>query len=411
MSGKMISISASDGGSFGGYLALPEGGAAPGVLIIQEIFGVNVHIREVVEEYAAEGYVALAPDLFWRIQPGLEFDYTPEDIQKARELRGKFDFDLGVRDIESTLKAIRAMPQCNGKVAVVGYCFGGLMAYLTAARTDVAAASCYYGGGVDAFLGEVKSVKCPIQFHYGSADQAIPPATWDKVRAAFAGRDDAEIYVYEGAGHGFNCNRRASYHRFAAQLARSRTLGLLHHSIGPRYDLSALWDRHAGSEFTDRDVDATMKTMVAAPYVNHIPTLTGGNGYQELHRFYKNHFISKLPKDTKIVPISRTVGADRLVDEILLCFTHDQVIDFMLPGIPPTGKYVEVPTIAVVQFRGNKLYNEHIYWDQAGLLVQIGALKRDGLPIAGIESAKKLLDERVASNELMTNWKESAKNP
>lgn len=135
--------------------------------------------------------------------------------------------------------------------------------------------------------------------------------------------------------------------------------------------------------------------------------MTGGTGYKELHRFYKHHFIPRLPKDTRIVPISRTIGPDRIVDEILFCFTHDQEVDFLLPEIAPTGKYIEVPTIAVVQFRGDKLYNEHIHWDQATALVQIGVLKPDGLPVAGIETAKKLLDEHLPSNTLMPTWKKS----
>jgi len=234
MNGRDISIAAHDGGNFGGYLATPKSAKAPGVVIIQEIFGVNDHIREVVDEYAGAGYVALAPDMFWRIEPNVRFGYTPEDVQKGRAMRGKFNFDHGTRDIESAIRMMRAMPECDGKVAVVGYCFGGLMAYLTAARTDVAAASCYYGGGIDGFLGEAKAVKCPIQFHFGAKDAAIPAEVWDKVRGAFAGRSDAEVFVYDGAEHGFNCTRRASFNPEASKLARSRTMELLHRTIGPR---------------------------------------------------------------------------------------------------------------------------------------------------------------------------------
>jgi carboxymethylenebutenolidase len=172
-------------------------------------------------------------------------------------------------------------------------------------------------------------------------------------------------------------------------------------------DLAALWEAHIHQEFVERDVDATMKTMVDEPYVNHIPTMTGGTGYKNLYRFYKHHFVHKCPKDTKIVPISRTVGKDRVVDEGLFCFTHDIEIDWMLPGIKPTGKYVEVPIIAIVSFRGDKLYNEHIYWDQASVLVQIGLLDPKGLPVAGIEASKKLMDKNLPSNTLMPNWKKS----
>jgi carboxymethylenebutenolidase len=150
-----------------------------------------------------------------------------------------------------------------------------------------------------------------------------------------------------------------------------------------------------------------MKTMVASPYVNHIPTMTGGVGATDLARFYRNHFIPKTPKDTKLIPISRTIGADRVVDEMLFCFTHDIEIDWMLPGVAPTGKYVEIPLVAIVNFRGPKLYHEHIYWDQASVLVQIGLLDASRLPTAGVETAKKLLDETLPSNSLMKRWAES----
>jgi carboxymethylenebutenolidase len=151
-----------------------------------------------------------------------------------------------------------------------------------------------------------------------------------------------------------------------------------------------------------------MSTMVREPYVNHLPTMTGGVGAADLARFYANHFIPKCPKDTKLVPISRTIGTDRLVDEMLFSFTHDVEIDWMLPGVKPTGKYVEVPLVAIVNFRGDKLYHEHIYWDQASVLAQIGLIDVKSLPVAGIETAKKLVDETRPSNALMARWAESA---
>ncbi|HXU58373.1 MAG TPA: dienelactone hydrolase family protein, partial [Verrucomicrobiae bacterium] len=166
-------------------------------------------------------------------------------------------------------------------------------------------------------------------------------------------------------------------------------------------------DLHTMYEFGTRDVEATMKTMVASPYVNHIPTMTGGVGAAQLARFYRHHFIPKTPKDTKLIPISRTVGADRVVDEMLFCFTHDIEIDWMLPGLAPTGKYVEIPLVAIVNFRGPKLYHEHIYWDQASVLVQIGLLDSSHLPVAGVETARKLLDETLPSNTRMARWADS----
>jgi carboxymethylenebutenolidase len=176
-------------------------------------------------------------------------------------------------------------------------------------------------------------------------------------------------------------------------------------------DLAALWEAHCHHEFAARDVDAVMNTMVPEPYVNHIPTMTGGVGHDRLKRFYIYHFVNSNPDDTKLIPISRTVGKDRVVDEMLFCFTHTREIDWMLPGVQPTGKYVEIPLVAIVTFQGDKLYNEHIYWDQASVLVQIGKLDPSGLPVAGVETARKLLDKTLPSNALMRAWATSEGKP
>lgn len=178
------------------------------------------------------------------------------------------------------------------------------------------------------------------------------------------------------------------------------------------HDLAALWEAHCRYEFETRDVDATMASMVAEPYVNHIPTMTGGVGHDELKRFYKYHFIGVNPPDLRLTPISRTIGADRIVDEFVVHFTHTTEIDWMLPGIPPTGREVSVPTVAIVQFQGDKLVHEHIYWDQASVLVQIGKLDPKGLPIAGPETARKAMDKTLPSNRLMHDvWQRSADKP
>jgi carboxymethylenebutenolidase len=167
-------------------------------------------------------------------------------------------------------------------------------------------------------------------------------------------------------------------------------------------DLEAIWEAHCRYEFETRDLDATMATMVAEPYVNHIPTMTGGTGYEQLKRFYKNHFIGANPPDTSLRPVSRTVGNDQLVDEMLFAFTHTCTVDWMLPGIEPTGRRVEVPLVAIVKFKDGKVAHEHIYWDQASVLVQIGLLDPEGLPVAGIETARKLVDHQLPSNTLMS---------
>src|SRR3990167_6869475 len=165
--------------------------------------------------------------------------------------------------------------------------------------------------------------------------------------------------------------------------------------------LNALWEEHMACEFEKHDADATMKTMTDDPYVNHVPTMTGGVGSLQVRHFYRDHFVSKLPKNTKIIPLSRTIGVDRLVDEQVFCFTHDSQIDFMLPGIAPTGKYVEVSLVVIVYFKNDKVWQEHIYWDQASVLVQIGLLNPKGLPVCGIEQAQKMLDKNIPSNHLI----------
>ena len=159
-------------------------------------------------------------------------------------------------------------------------------------------------------------------------------------------------------------------------------------------DLGAIFDKHIKCEFEDHDVDATMKTMVKEPYVHHVPTLTGGIGYAGVYSFYKNDFVGKMPADTKIVHVSRTVGKDQVVDELILSFTHDREIKVMLPGIPPTGKHVELPHVLIMKFDrdDNKIAHEHIYWDQASLLTQIGLLDSKSLPVYGIEQTRKLLE-------------------
>lgn len=177
------------------------------------------------------------------------------------------------------------------------------------------------------------------------------------------------------------------------------------------HDLAALWEAHCRHEFETRDVDATMDTMVDAPYVNHIPTMTGGVGHDELKRFYKYHFIGENPPDTTLEPISRTIGADQIVDEMIFKFTHTSEIDWMLPGIKPTGKRVEVPLVAIVRFVDGKVAHEHIYWDQASVLVQVGLLAAKGLPVAGVQTARKVVDQSLPSNELMTRWAASAGKP
>jgi carboxymethylenebutenolidase len=180
----------------------------------------------------------------------------------------------------------------------------------------------------------------------------------------------------------------------------------------PEDDLVAVWEEHLRQEFEVRNADAPTDTMAPEPYVNHVPTMTGGLGIKELKRFYKYHFVTANPDDIEIVPISRTVGGDSIVDEMVVRFTHTRVVDYLLPGVAPTGLRVEIPAVVVARFRSGKLASEHIYWDQASVLVQLGKLNPAGLPVAGVEVARKALDRTLPSNQLMAReWGTSEGKP
>jgi carboxymethylenebutenolidase len=167
------------------------------------------------------------------------------------------------------------------------------------------------------------------------------------------------------------------------------------------HDLAATFDAHVQAEFQTLDLEATMATMIDEPYVHHVPTITGGNGADGVRDFYSDHFIGQWPDDTQVEQISRTVGERQVVDELLITFTHDRVLEIMLPGIPPTGRRIAVALVVVVGFQDGKLSHEHIYWDQATVLIQAGLLDPSGLPAVGAEQAAALLDQELPKNELL----------
>jgi len=164
-------------------------------------------------------------------------------------------------------------------------------------------------------------------------------------------------------------------------------------------DLARLWEEHTAHEFTTRDTESTLATMVEDAHVNHVPVMTGGCGKDALRAFYSRDFIPSMPPDTRLAPISRTVGEDQLVDEMIFSFTHTQEMPWMLPGIAPTHRRVEVPLVAIVRFRDGKLAHEHIYWDQASVLKQIGLLSDPRLPVCGMETARKVIDPQFDAKD------------
>ena len=221
--GETIRLRAADGFELSAYRAAPSGTPRGGLVVIQEIFGVNGHIRRVADSYAADGYLAIAPALFDRIEPGIEIGYGPADIERGRELKGRSQTDAALRDIAAARDAVAAA----GKVGVVGYCWGGYLAWLSATRLDgFAAAVSYYGGGIGSVAGETP--RCPVLLHFGEKDHAIPLSEVEAVRKA---HPELDIHVYP-AGHGFNCDERGSYDAESARIARERSLAFLRQHLG-----------------------------------------------------------------------------------------------------------------------------------------------------------------------------------
>ncbi|WP_028467160.1 dienelactone hydrolase family protein [Nisaea denitrificans] len=221
--GEFMQLTASDGHKFDAYLAQPSGKPRGGVVVVQEIFGINAHIQSVADDYAAQGYLAIAPALFDRIEPKIELGYEADDIEKGRDYKERSDTDAALLDIAAARETVAAA----GKVGVVGYCWGGFLAWLATTRIDgFSAGASYYGGGIGSVAEE--KPKCPVICHFGEQDHAIPKDDVDKVRAA---HPELTVNMYP-AGHGFNCDHRGSFDATSAEIARERTLELFVQHVG-----------------------------------------------------------------------------------------------------------------------------------------------------------------------------------
>jgi carboxymethylenebutenolidase len=214
----------SDEGTFGAYLAIPHTRKGPGIVLIQEIFGVNEHIRSVAEQYAADGYLVIAPDLFWRNGQRIELDYDEAGWKRAVELMNATDVGQAQKDIELAIDALKAQPGLDGGIASIGYCFGGLLSYHTAANGLVDVAVAYYGGGIQNQLERADEIEVPLLMHFGEEDSHIPLDAVEKIAERFENNDNVEIVVYPEAEHGFNCSHRDSYNQRAAAEAHGNTL-------------------------------------------------------------------------------------------------------------------------------------------------------------------------------------------
>lgn len=222
--GERLTLTAEDGHRFSAYRATPAGTPRGALVVVQEIFGVNQHIRNVTDGFAADGYLALAPALFDRVEPGFETGYAQADIDRGRAVRQKLGWDLMVLDVRA---AVNELSKTGLKVGVVGYCMGGTVAWLAATRIDgVAAAVGYYGGGIADLAAETP--RCPVLLHFGETDASIPPEHGERIRAAHPA---LPVHMYP-AGHGFSCDERASFHRPSHEQARERTIAFFRQHVG-----------------------------------------------------------------------------------------------------------------------------------------------------------------------------------
>ncbi|MCZ6646724.1 MAG: dienelactone hydrolase family protein [SAR324 cluster bacterium] len=212
-------------GTFDGYLALPEGGGPrPGVIVIQEVFGVNSHIKDVTGRVAELGYVALAPDMFWPVEPGFDVGYEGADMEQAIAHMQKMNVDTAVEDVAAAIEALDARAESEaGKTGVVGFCWGGLITYLVACRLNPTCAVSYYGGRIVQFIDEAAKMANPVTFHVGEQDSSIPMEQVEQIKQAVAGKSGVEVHTYPDAEHGFHCDQRASYHEASAKQAWQRT--------------------------------------------------------------------------------------------------------------------------------------------------------------------------------------------
>ena len=228
-----VTIRAADGGSFSAYLATPKSGKGPGIVLIQEIFGVNKVMRDLADGFAAQGYTVMCPDLFWRQEPGVQItDKTEAEWKKAFSLMQGFNTDKGVDDLKATLAALRKHPACTGKAGSIGYCLGGKLAFLMATRSDNDANVSYYGVGLQELLGEAKNIKKPLLLHIAEKDQFVPPEAQKKVIEALKGNKLVIIYTYPGADHAFARIGGQHYDKKSADLANQRTAEFLKKHLG-----------------------------------------------------------------------------------------------------------------------------------------------------------------------------------
>ena len=379
-SGRQIIIDFA-GGAVPGLVDTHHSGSGPGLLLLSDADTPDESLAARATLFADEGYTVLA-------------------------LGGTFDTDA-VRTAANTLtgqaEAI-GEPVCvvhgDGAVAVIG------------AASEFAAIVTFDAPGLTAQADLLAGLPCPVVLQFGTKNTPAAATAADALRTKINPANGSRVYAWPDAAPGFAFSGAPAFDARLDSLAHTRTLEPIRRIVGPHYDYEALFAEHIRHEFETRDVDATMATMIDDPYVNHVATLAGGVGHDMLKRFYKYHFVEQNSRERFSTTVSVTPGPDRVVIELVVRFRHDQVLDRYFPGIAPTGKMVELATLLIVKFRGDKLCHEHIYWDQGSALKQIGVLEPGDLPIAGPEAARKVLDEHMPSNIFMQDaWATSEDKP
>ena len=230
--GHEIELTAADGGVFAGYLAVPETTPAPGIVLLPEVYNTNAHIRSVADGYAEAGFVVIAPDVFWRQEPGQYLSYTDEGRDKAQSLRADLDTDQFAADLGDVVAALKDRADCTGKVGVMGFCLGGKFTYLSCTRLAIDAGVSYYGVQIDEHLDEADDLKCPILMHFASDDPHVTPETVEAIRARMGDWDIVDIHVHPGTEHGFNRHGYPCYNEAAAATARAQTLAHFRRLLG-----------------------------------------------------------------------------------------------------------------------------------------------------------------------------------
>jgi carboxymethylenebutenolidase len=231
MNASWISVKNTRNEQFDAYVSLPPTGRGPGLVILQEIFGVNEHIRAVADQYAADGYCVIAPDIFWREGRKIELAYDPQGFERGLGLLGNLNIDQTAIDLQATVTALKQQSACTGKVGSLGFCMGGLLSFIAAAEAGVDTAVCYYGGGIHQHLDRAKKIRCPVLFHFADQDAYIPQQAVQAVRKSLGGRKNVRVIVHTGVDHGFNCWRRPAWNQVTAARARGQSLVHLSESL------------------------------------------------------------------------------------------------------------------------------------------------------------------------------------